>query len=558
MDNQRLFLIIALGLVLFLIWQAWTQEHLAQQPKTPSAPSAQKQTPASSSANRQGVPNPSDVPGAGAKTAATPKPAKPTTPSAPPGQRVKVITDQYIAEISTRGGTLVGLKLRNYYQSQQDKQPVDLLAEDNAKFYIVQSGLIATKGAAPNHHQIYHAARDEYRMKPGENKLVVPLTWTNRAGVKVIKTFTFERNHDVIQIGHRVENGGHSVWRGSQYRQLVRTEPAEGHGFASRFYAGGVYSTPSKHYEKVSFGDMAKQNLNIQVQGGWVAMSQHYFLGALIPGHDQTNTFYTKKLSDGRYVLGMVGEPKTVAPGSAATFSTKLYAGPKDQDRLEAAAPYLSRTVDYGWLWFLSQPLFYLLNWIHQFIGNWGWSIIILTIFIKLVFFKLSETSYRSMANMKKMGPRMQRLKELYGDDRQKLNQAMMELYKKEKINPLGGCLPMVVQIPVFIALYWMLLESVELRQAPWILWIHDLSTKDPYYILPILMGITMFAQQRLNPTPPDPMQAKLMMALPLVFTVFFLWFPSGLVLYYLVNNLLSIAQQWLIMRRMDTAQAKA
>ncbi len=558
MDNQRLFLIIALGLVLFLIWQAWTQDHMTQQAAAPGAPTAQTHPSANASASKEGVPKPSDVPGSAAKASASAKRAKPALPAAKPGQRVKVVTDQYIAEIDTRGGTLVNLQLRKFFQTQQDKKPIDLLAEDSSKYYIVQSGLIAAKGKAPDHHVLYQAAHTDYRMKPGENKLVVPLTWTDPAGVKVSKTFTFERGRDLIQISHRVDNASQSVWRGSQYRQLVRTEPAHGHGFASRFYAGGVYSTPDKHYEKVSFDDMTKQNLDIQVNGGWVAMSQHYFLGALIPGEGQTDTFYTKKLTDGLYVLGMVSEPKTVAPGADATFTTELYAGPKIQARLDAAAPYLSRTVDYGWLWFLSQPLFYLLKWIHQFLGNWGWSIIVLTVFIKLVFFKLSETSYRSMANMKRMGPRMQRLKELHGDDRQKLNQAMMELYKKEKINPLGGCLPMVVQIPVFIALYWMLLESVELRHAPWILWIHDLSAMDPYYILPVLMGITMFAQQRLNPTPPDPMQAKLMMALPLVFTVFFLWFPAGLVLYYLVNNLLSIAQQWLIMHRMEMAEAKA
>jgi len=281
-------------------------------------------------------------------------------------------------------------------------------------------------------------------------------------------------------------------------------------------------------------------------------MIQHYFAAAWIPDPDESDNYYTRKLDGQRYVLGLTGPLARIADGETSVFRSGIYAGPKIQKDLEAAAPGLELTVDYGYLTIIAQPLFWLLQYIHGVVGNWGWSIIILTIMIKAVFFKLSETSYRSMANMRRMQPRIQALREKFAHDKQKMNQAMMDLYKKEKINPMGGCLPIVVQIPVFIALYWMLLESVELRQAPFIFWIEDLSTKDPFYVLPVLMGISMFIQQRLNPAPPDPIQAKVMMALPLVFTVFFLWFPSGLVVYWLVNNILSIAQQWVITRRVE------
>jgi YidC/Oxa1 family membrane protein insertase len=286
-------------------------------------------------------------------------------------------------------------------------------------------------------------------------------------------------------------------------------------------------------------------------------MLQHYFLGAMIPEADEPQRYYTKTLSNARYVIGMISPPRTVAADAGTTFSTRMFLGPKLQDEMKQVAPGLELTVDYGMLTVLAQPLFWLLKTIHNFVGNWGWAIVLVTVIIKLAFYKLSETSYKSMANMRKMAPRLQSLKERYGDDRQKLNQAMMELYKKEKINPLGGCLPIVVQIPVFIALYWVLLESVELRQAPFMLWITDMSAPDPYYILPLLMGATMLIQQKLNPAPLDPIQAKVMMVLPVVFTVFFAFFPSGLVLYWVVNNALSITQQWVITKRIERGGKK-
>jgi len=302
---------------------------------------------------------------------------------------------------------------------------------------------------------------------------------------------------------------------------------------------------------------MKKEPFNRDLKGGWAAMVQHYFIAAWVPGQEETNHFYSKSLGDDLYVLGMSSAEQTVPAGSKGDFKSRLYIGPKQQDHLAAVAPHLELTVDYGLLTFIAKPIFWLLKHLHELLGNWGWSIILLTMFIKLAFYKLSAASYRSMANMRRMTPKMAQIRERYGDDRQRMSQAMMELYKKEKINPLGGCLPIVVQIPVFISLYWVLLGSVELRQAGFIFWIHDLSTKDPYYVLPLIMGISMFVQQRLSPAPPDPIQAKVMMALPVVFTLFFAFFPAGLVLYWVVNNVLSITQQWYITKSLEKATAK-
>jgi YidC/Oxa1 family membrane protein insertase len=319
-------------------------------------------------------------------------------------------------------------------------------------------------------------------------------------------------------------------------------------------FLGAAYSSPDNHYEKIDFDDIQEGAFkNRDVQGGWVAMIQHYFTSAWAPQQQQQNLYYATTDSRGRNVAAFAGPTQRLEPGSEAELNATLYAGPKIQERLEDVAPYLELTVDFGWLWFLANPLFWLLDKIHDVLGNWGWSIVVLTIFVKIVLFPLSATAYKSMAKMRKLGPEMQRIKEQYGDDRQKMSQEMMKFYQKEKINPLGGCLPILIQMPIFIALYWMLMESVELRHAPFILWIDDLSTKDPYFVLPILMGISMFVQQQLNPTPPDPMQAKIMKMLPIIFTFFFLWFPAGLVIYWIVNNTISIIQQWIITRKIES-----
>ena len=555
MDNQRLILVIALGLVLFLIWQAWIEEQMALNPPSPpteqiSSPgAAPPDTETDSSATAADVPL---APGASA-----PRPT--VSASGEPGQRLKVTTDQYIIEIDTRGGALVHAGLRQYPESlKQQDQPFVLLSSNPADLFLIESGVQATTGVAPGRDQVFQAEQTEYQLAGDQDTLEVPLSWIDESGVKVTKTYTFYRNRFVVGLRQRIENNSSTEWRGSQYRELVRRTQSSSPGLGGVYtYTGGVISTPDEVYEKIDFGDMSESNLEREVKGGWVAMIQHYFLAALVPIQNNTNVFYSRALENGSYRLGMVSTQQAIAPGQTGEFSTQLYIGPKIQDRLEEVAENLSLTVDYGFVHIIARPLFIILEWIHGIVGNWGWAIIILTILIKLVFFKLSETSYRSMANMRKLAPRLQQLKERYGDDRAKLNQAMMEIYKKEKINPLGGCLPILVQIPVFIALYWMLLESVELRQAPWLGWIQDLSTKDPYYILPLIMGASMFVQQRLSPTPPDPIQAKVMMALPIVFTFFFLWFPSGLVLYWVVNNILSIAQQYVITKRVEAGLDK-
>jgi YidC/Oxa1 family membrane protein insertase len=406
------------------------------------------------------------------------------------------------------------------------------------------------------------------RLAPGENSVSVDLDWTSTEGVSYRKTFTFHRNSYYIDVTFSVYNQSVSDWLGYQYQQILRTQVVEkssGLGFFGRLpsYKGGAIFTPEDNYEKIDFEDMSEANLARATPSGWVAMLQHYFVGALLPQADDAGyEFYsnvTQRDSAPRYLIGYKTTRSASVPvGATGTLGTRMYVGPKETQRMMKADAKLELTVDYGWLTPVSSPLFWIMTYIQRVVSNWGVSIILLTLLIKLVFFPLSAASYKSMARMKKMQPRMKTLKERFGDDKQKFQQAMMEIYKKEKINPLGGCLPIVIQIPVFIALYWVLLESVELRQAPFVLWIKDLSLQDPYYVLPVLMGASMFGQQLLNPAPMDPMQQKIMMALPLVFTVFFLWFPSGLVLYWLVNNVLSITQQWVITRKIQAADSKA
>ena len=470
-----------------------------------------------------------------------------------------VETDLYRIHISTTGGDLRQVDLLEYpANTNADSPPFRLMNDSLPNLFVLQSGLRSSTGAEPTHHINYTTPQSRYSMPAGADTLQIPLSWRSPEGVEVIKRYTFHRGGYAIDLDHEVRNNSGSDWEGRAYRQLQRTQIAEtGQSSFIYTYMGGVIYSPEEKYEKIKFDEMVEQDLDRTITGGWAAMLQHYFLGAVIPGADIPQRYYTKTLSNARYVIGMISPARTVPANASSTFSSRLYVGPKLQDEMKQVAPGLELTVDYGVLTVLAQPLFWLLKTIHTYVGNWGWAIVLVTVIIKLAFYKLSETSYKSMANMRKMAPRMQSLKERYGDDRQKLNQAMMELYKKEKINPLGGCLPIVVQIPVFIALYWVLLESVELRQAPFMLWITDMSSPDPYYVLPLLMGATMLIQQKLNPAPLDPIQAKVMMVLPVVFTVFFAFFPSGLVLYWVVNNTLSIAQQWVITRRIERGGKK-
>jgi YidC/Oxa1 family membrane protein insertase len=558
MENQRLFLFIALSLVILLLYSAW-QEQTAPTPVTSveaQAPAIPTDQPAAPPIAGQDIP--SATPAAGAP------PPSDTTPAiqAESGvlsqtQRIHVVTDLFDVEIDATGGDIRKAALLAYPEKLEDlDKPVVLFNDSLPRILIAQSGLLASAGQSADHHVVFTSSQAEYKLAEGSDKLEVKLSWQGEGGFAVNKVYTFHRNRYVIDLVVEVINGTSEDWSGRFYRQLQRSEVTAQE--QSRFiytYTGGVVSNELNKYEKVDLDEMAswKAEQNY-IKGGWVAMIQHYFIGAWIPLQDQYNYFYTKALNNGRYLIGVSTDETRVAAGQTAQVSSSLYIGPKEQDRLANAAPNLQLTVDYGVLTILADPLFWLLDFIHQYVKNWGWAIILVTLIIKLVFYKLSEAAYRSMANMRKFQPKIQALRERYGNDRQRMSQAMMDLYKKEKINPLGGCLPMLVQIPVFIALYWVLLESVELRQAPFILWIDDLSAKDPFYVLPLIMGASMFIQQKLNPAPMDPMQAKILTFLPIVFTLFFAFFPSGLVLYWVANNILSIIQQWYITRKIERA----
>jgi YidC/Oxa1 family membrane protein insertase len=558
MENQRIFLFIALGLILVFMWQAWQRDYgpvpLAA-PQTAAAPAANSGQSSATDlpANRETVPSAS-VSSAGTDT---PAPAMAVDNSV--GDRIRVRTDVLDMVIDTKGGDIRQGYLPTYPVSLDKRdQPFKLLDSSSERLFIAQSGLLSENGAAPDHHAKYGAAESEYRLAEGKDDLEVSLLWQDESGVQVIKIYRFKRGSFDVEMEYQIINNSAQSWTGRAYRQLQHGEVADSGNYGIYTFTGGVIYSEEDKYEKIDFDDFQSSPVNRNITGGWAAVIQHYFLAAWIPAADEQNHYYSKGLSGPRYILGLISPNFSVASGAVASHKSKLYVGPKIQAKLKALAPGLELTVDYGLLTFIAQPLFWLLQKIHGFVGNWGWSIIFLTLIIKLVFYKLSETSYKSMANMRRLGPKLQSMKERYGDDKQRYNAAMMELYKKEKINPLGGCLPILVQIPVFIALYWTLLESVELRQAPFMFWIHDLSTKDPFFVLPLIMGATMFLQQKLNPTPPDPIQAKIMMMLPVVFTVFFLFFPAGLVLYWVVNNVLSIAQQWVITRRIEQAAAKS
>ncbi|MCB1751818.1 MAG: membrane protein insertase YidC [Gammaproteobacteria bacterium] len=556
MDNLRLILVFTLAFIVLLLWQAWNEDY---------GPKPEQETAVTQSEIGSGNPaaSPPAIPSAEvAKPESVGKQLTGTLPGVDDSMgtvsgKIGVTTDLFTLEIDTRGGSILSLLLNEYPVSLEQKDvKFTLMRPTSPDLFVAQSGLIGLeKGEAPTHEAQYQSKEQHYSMGD-KDSLVVDLSWTSPKGIQVTKRFTFTRGSYLVKVEHRIDNPTEAVWSGREYRQLMRGLPGEKPA-GSKFlytYTGGAIYTPEEKYEKISFEKMEEKPLSIEAKGGWFGMLQHYFIGAWIPPADETDHFYTNVLPGQRYVLGAYTPSISVAPGGSHTFTTGFVAGPKLQDKLEAITPGLELTVDYGWLTVVAKPIFWLLKAIHKLLGNWGWSIIVLTLIIKLLFFKLSETSYKSMANMRKMTPRIQALKDRYGDDKQRLNQAMMEMYKKEKINPLGGCLPIVVQIPVFIALYWVLLESVELRQAPWIFWIRDLSIKDQYYVLPLIMGISMFIQQKLNPAPPDPMQAKIMMALPFVFTVFFAFFPSGLVLYWVTNNILSISQQWVITRQIEKA----
>ena len=561
-EQLRPLLLIGLAVVGFLLWQEW-QEDFGPGARREPAPSVRdtptaRDLPAAdrsrsgvtpSGAGAPDVPATTDVPSSSGQPA--PGASRATTASL-----VEVRTDALTVRIDPRGGTIRQVFLPRYPISIEEPYRPFVLMDDRSGFVnVAESGLVGA--SAPNHHAVLTPERNDYEIGPGTDLIDVRLHWQNESGVRIAKVFEFTRDSYEIGVRYEIRNEGAAPWTGQAYGQFRRIPPPDSGGLGTIYtYTGAVLSSPDKPYEKIDFDDMASEDLDREVRAGWIAMIQHYFASAWIPKPSVPTRYYTKALEGGEYLAGLVGPPLTVAPRTTGAASLKLYVGPKVQDRLEAAAPGLKRTVDYGWLFFIAQPLYTALWFIHEYVGNWGWSIILLTFCIKLAFYHLSAASYRSMARMRKLSPKIQTLRDRHSGDRQKMNQAMMELYKKEKINPLGGCLPIVVQIPVFIALYWVLLETVELRQASFMFWLNDLATHDPFFVLPLLMGGSMFLQQRLSPTPPDPIQAKVMMFLPIIFTGFFLFFPSGLVLYWLVNNLLSITQQWVITKRIEGGKA--
>ena len=572
MPNQRVFLLFALLFVAFLLWQQWELEQ--RDPPSAAQPVAQGDNDTSARVEDTDVALPAeDVPDVDAgDIPAAPAQVQSTAPLQPADEKesrhITVVTDVLKVVIDTRGGTIVHLALLDYpVQRKEPDNLVRLMYEDESGISVVQSGLQATEQRpAPDHRSMYSSERFEYELdgrQEGE-LLEVPLIWQSDDGVQVIKRYVFEAGSYAIQVTHQVRNESGSTWTGRQYRQLQRTGPTEeeanpGYTDPARFsYRGAAWYSPEEKYSKLSFDDMIEDgDLDVEVAGGWVAMVQHYFVSAWVPEPEDESRFYSlvrsSETTPPRFTIGAASPFLQVAPGETGEFRALLFSGPKLQNLLPEIAPGLVLTVDYGIFTVISQPLFWILNWIHQVVGNWGWSIILLTVLIKLVFYKLSETQYRSMARMRKLQPRIQTLRERHGDNKQKLQQATMELYREEKVNPLGGCLPILVQIPVFIALYWVLLESVELRQAPFALWLQDLSSPDPYFILPIIMGVSMLASQKLSPTPSaDPVQEKVMMALPIVFTVMFAFFQSGLVLYWTTNQLLSLTQQYIITKRIE------
>ncbi len=565
MDNLRLILLFTLAAVLLLLYQAWVQDYgpIGGQPqvaqhKAPPTPGA---TDASGAVPPTPTIPPADVPASAGMT-----PAVDSVPTEDVGtaktETVRVETDLLSLEIARRGGAIVSARLVDYPQSPGDPETkFRLLKPEPPNLFIIESGVRGPETGplpADSRTLIFQTAQDSFSLKPGEDTLEVVLTWSDPAGAEIQRRYRFTRGSYVIDLTQEVFNHTNSPLAARAYTQVLRTELYDPD--ASSFiytYTGGVYYTPEGKYQKVSFDDMRERRLSMEATDGWVAIIQHYFLAAALPPAGVPQTFFTSTREDGKFLIGTYTAPATIAAGTSHTFNERVFVGPKLQDTLASVAPGLELAVDYGLLTILAQPIYWLLSKIHSLVGNWGWSIIILTILIKLAFYKLSETSYKSMANMRKVTPRIQALKDRFGDDKERLNQAMMEMYKKEKINPLGGCLPILVQIPVFIALYWVLLESVEMRQAPFILWIDNLSAPDPYFVLPLIMGVSMYVQQKLNPAPPDPIQAKVMMSLPFVFTIFFAFFPSGLVLYWVVNNLLSIAQQGYITHKIEKAASK-
>ncbi|MEK8089635.1 membrane protein insertase YidC [Thermithiobacillus plumbiphilus] len=530
MDPQRTLLAVALSIIVLLLFQSWNAQ---QQPKpaTPMAPTAS-------------APAHSPVPAAQTPSVPSLSHASPVS-----GGTIEVETDLYRLTLDRLGGDIRQLVLKRYTVAAGSSEPLQLLGGQGNQRWIQQSGVTPQGGTATP--LLFEADATRYQLQPGQNTLEIRLQ--GRIGnVLVHRILTLRRGSYLIDSRYEFVNQGGQPWQGQVYNQFLRDGSGQGSYFMPVFTGAVVYR--DNEFQKHAFKDLDKNSIGAPVNGGWAGIMDHYFLTAVLPPQNQPAQAYARATGDGFYVSGIAQSLPILSPGQRASVSEQLFMGPKEQDLLESLDRGLNRAVDYGWLTIIGQPLFQLLSWFHKLTGNWGIAIILLTLVVKLLFFPLSGASYRSMAGMRKLQPKMEKMRERYKDDKQKLGQAMMELYKTEKVNPLAGCLPIIVQIPVFLALYWVLLESVELRQAPFFLWIQDLSIRDPFYVLPVLMGASMILQQRLNPAPMDPIQKKMLYLLPVIFTVFFAFFPAGLVLYWVVNNVISIAQQWYITHQVEKA----
>ena len=552
MDLQRTLLIGAIAIVAVLILRQWYKDYNQ----------IQEPTREDVIINNVGTSqNASDVPII-ALSSTIPQIFDPTIQLS--SQFISVTTDTLDLQIDLAGGDIISLSLQKYPlwlpEEGKKSKPFQLMVnkancqENNTIcFYIAQSALVNTDGPNDNNQRsLYSSKQNHYSMAEGQNQLIVDLVTTN-GNIHITKRYTFKRNAYNFQVQYEIKNQGDTLWRDQFYAQLKRDQskdPSLVNSSVPLSYLGAAVKSIDEPYVKLPFDNFVKNSFKEKVKGGYAAILQHYFISAWIPAQDEKHTYYTNVTGNKYVLIGFYDDPIEAKPGEIVSTGAILYAGPKNQENLKALAEGLQLTMDFGMLWFLAQPLFLLLKFIYSLVNNWGWSIILLTICVKAVFYPLNQASFSSMAKMRKLGPQMQKLKEQYSNDRQKMSQSMMELYKKEKVNPMGGCLTIFLQMPVFIALYWVLQESVELRQAPWLAWIHDLSQMDPYFILPLSMGVSMFAQQMLNPIPPDPIQAKVMKLIPIIFTIFFLWFPAGLVLYWVTNNILSIIQQYIITKK--------
>ena len=539
MDTRRLILFVIFSFSIMMLWDSWQKKNA---PIADVKQQAQQEVPTPVSGNAT---NTSDA-------AAVNNTAGDGSFKIESGQRIKVATDLFQAEIDTKGGDLRRLVL-NKQRAAESKDGNFVLMSDAQKpmLYIAQTGLMGND--LPNHKSVFTSVATSYTMAAGAASQEVRLSWAGN-GITVDKIYTFHRGSYVIDVNYQINNGSGAVITPSVYYQIVHDSKSKQGSAMMPTFTGGAYFTEADKFKKIKFADMAKESLSKSTKDGWIGLVEHYFASAWIPKAGVNREFYTKQLAENIFAVGAITPGVSIAAGAKNEIGAQLFAGPQTEKDLATAAPGLEYAVDYGWLTVVAKPLFWVLSKINGLVHNWGIAIILLTVLIKAAFYPLSAKSYKSMAQMRELAPRLQSMKEKFGDDKQKMQQAMMEMYRTEKINPMSGCLPILVQIPVFIALYWMILGSVELRHAPFFGWIQDLSAIDPYYVLPILMGATMIIQTSLNPAPADPIQAKVMKIMPVVFSVFFFFFPAGLVLYWLVNNVLSIAQQWYVNKAIHAA----